>query len=136
MNTTQTAIDGIRVGQSDDRRAVTGCTVKLSHPHTTARVDVRGVMRNSEFSAGNTTLASSPPVHHVPSAYVMSPNGGVPGSTDGTSITRDSGVPVVMDGPGLTRIPHLPDEYVDLSVVDTAARLHIHAALQALSPNA
>ena len=134
MNTTLTAIDGIRVGQSDDRRAVTGCAVILLPPHTTARVDLRGAMRNPEISTGYTTLASSPPMHHVPSAYVISPNGGVPGSTDGTSITRDSGVPVVIDGPILTRSPHQPDEYVDLSVVDSAARLHIHAALQALSP--
>ena len=134
MNTTLTAIDGIRVGQSDDRRAVPGCAVILLSPHTTARVEVRRVMRNREYSAGYTTLASSPPTHHVLSAYVMSPNGGVPGSTDGTSITRDSGVPVVMDGPILTRSPHQPDEYVDLSVVDPAARVHIRAALQALSP--
>lgn len=136
MNTTLTAIDGIRVGQNDDCRAVTGCAVILLPPHTTARVDVRRVMRNPEISTGYTTLASSPPTHHVPSAYVMSPNGGVPGSTEGPSITRDSGVPVVMDGPGLTRNPHQTDEYVDLSAVDTVARVHIHAALQALSPNA
>jgi succinyl-diaminopimelate desuccinylase len=59
----------------------------------------------------------------------------VPGSTDGTIITRDSGVPVVVYGPGHKRIPHQPDEFVDLSEVDNAARVYIHAILQFLSTN-
>jgi len=66
---------------------------------------------------------------------VIPPYGGVPGSTDGTIITRDSGVPVVVYGPGHKRIPHQPDEFVDLSEVDNAARVYIHAILQFLSTN-
>jgi L-aminopeptidase/D-esterase-like protein len=42
VNNTLTAIAGIRVGHTDDHTTVTGCTVILLPPHTTASVDVRG----------------------------------------------------------------------------------------------
>jgi succinyl-diaminopimelate desuccinylase len=55
--------------------------------------------------------------------------GGVPGSTDGTILARDRGVPVVVYGPGDKRIPHQPDEFVDLDEVVRAARVYVIAAL-------
>jgi L-aminopeptidase/D-esterase-like protein len=42
MNTTLTAIDGIRVGHAADQDALTGCTVILLPDDTVAGVDVRG----------------------------------------------------------------------------------------------
>jgi succinyl-diaminopimelate desuccinylase len=56
--------------------------------------------------------------------------GGVPGSTDGTILTRDRGVPVVVYGPGEKRIPHQPDEFVALDEVVYAAQVYIVAALR------
>ena len=58
--------------------------------------------------------------------------GGVPGSTDGTILARDRGIPVVVYGPGDKRIPHQPDEFVDLDEVVRAARVYIVAALSFL----
>jgi succinyl-diaminopimelate desuccinylase len=55
--------------------------------------------------------------------------GGVPGSTDGTILARDRGIPVVVYGPGDKRIPHQPDEFVELDEVVRAARVYIVAAL-------
>jgi succinyl-diaminopimelate desuccinylase len=55
--------------------------------------------------------------------------GGVPGSTDGTILARDAGVPVVVYGPGRKRIPHQPDEFVELDEVVRAAQVYICAAL-------
>jgi succinyl-diaminopimelate desuccinylase len=56
--------------------------------------------------------------------------GGVPGSTDGTILARDRGVPVVVYGPGEKRIPHQPDEFVALDEVVHAAQVYIVAALR------
>jgi succinyl-diaminopimelate desuccinylase len=55
--------------------------------------------------------------------------GGVPGSTDGVILARDRGVPVVVYGPGGKRIPHQPDEFVELDEVVRAARVYVVAAL-------
>lgn len=63
-------------------------------------------------------------VYGKPVAY-----GGVPGSTDGVILTRDRQVPVVVYGPGDKRIPHQPDEFVELSEVVRAARVYVVAAL-------
>jgi succinyl-diaminopimelate desuccinylase len=59
--------------------------------------------------------------------------GGVPGSTDGVILARDRQIPVVVYGPGDKRIPHQPDEFVDLDEVVRAARVYIVAALTFLN---
>jgi succinyl-diaminopimelate desuccinylase len=63
----------------------------------------------------------------------MPPFGGVPGSTDGTIITRDAAVPVVVYGPGGKRIPHQPDEYVIVDEVKRAAEVYVIAAMHLLT---
>lgn len=63
----------------------------------------------------------------------MPPFGGVPGSTDGTIITRDAHVPVVVYGPGGKRIPHQPDEYVIVDEVKRAAEVYVVAAMHLLT---
>ena len=55
--------------------------------------------------------------------------GGVPGATDGVILARDRQIPVVVYGPGDKRIPHQPDEFVELDEVERAARVYILAAL-------
>jgi succinyl-diaminopimelate desuccinylase len=55
--------------------------------------------------------------------------GGVPGSTDGTILARERGIPVVVYGPGGKHIPHQPDEFVELEEVVRAAQVYIIAAL-------
>jgi succinyl-diaminopimelate desuccinylase len=66
--------------------------------------------------------------------YGVAPSyGGVPGSTDGTILARDRGIPVVVYGPGDKRIAHQPDEFVDLDEVARAAQVYIVAALAFLS---
>lgn len=59
--------------------------------------------------------------------------GGVPGSTDGTIITRDAGVPVVVYGPGAKHVPHQPDEWVAVDDIVRTAQVYILAALRLLS---
>ncbi len=91
----------------DDRPAV---EIAANHPLVTALV------------AGHTAVYEAVPAW-----------GGVPGSTDGTILARDAGVPVVVYGPGHKRIPHQPNEFVELDEVVRAAKVYIRAALQFLA---
>ena len=88
----------------DDRPAV---AIDPAHPLARA------------VAAAHTRVYGAPP-----------PLGGVPGSTDGTILARDRGVPVVVYGPGDKWLPHQPDEYVDLDEVARAAHVYIIAALE------
>jgi len=54
--------------------------------------------------------------------------GGVPGSTDGTILTRDAGLPTVVYGPGGKWIAHQADEYVDVEDIVICTRAYIAAA--------
>lgn len=62
------------------------------------------------------------------------PFGGVPGTTDGTILHRDAGVPVVVYGPGGKWIAHQADEYVELDDLKTAADVYALAAREFLTP--
>ncbi|HEY4992435.1 MAG TPA: M20/M25/M40 family metallo-hydrolase, partial [Nakamurella sp.] len=54
--------------------------------------------------------------------------GGVPGTTDGTILTRDAGLPTVVYGPGGKWIAHRVDEYVDVADIATCTRAYVAAA--------
>lgn len=54
--------------------------------------------------------------------------GGVPGTTDGTVLTRDAGLRTVVYGPGGKWIAHQADEYVDVADIHTAVRVYARAA--------
>jgi succinyl-diaminopimelate desuccinylase len=54
--------------------------------------------------------------------------GGVPGTTDGTILTRDAGLPTVVYGPGGKWIAHQADEYVEVEDIVTSTRAYIAAA--------
>jgi succinyl-diaminopimelate desuccinylase len=55
--------------------------------------------------------------------------GGVPGSTDGTILRMELGLPIVTCGPGNRLIPHQVDEYVDVDELVDAARIYAASAL-------
>jgi succinyl-diaminopimelate desuccinylase len=59
--------------------------------------------------------------------------GGVPGSTDGTILWRDAGIPIVTYGPGGKWIAHQVDEYVEVDEVVRAAEVYVEAARRFLS---
>ena len=54
--------------------------------------------------------------------------GGVPGTTDGTILTRDAGLPTVVYGPGGKWIAHQADEYVEVEDIVISTRAYISAA--------
>lgn len=58
--------------------------------------------------------------------------GGVPGSTDGTILRMELGLPIVTCGPGNRLIPHQVDEYVEVRELIEAARIYAAAALKYL----
>ncbi len=58
--------------------------------------------------------------------------GGVPGSTDGTILHVERGVPIVTCGPGDTLVPHHVDEYLDIEQLITATQLYALAAARFL----
>ena len=60
--------------------------------------------------------------------------GGVPGSTDGTILRTQLGIPIVTCGPGHRLIPHQVDEYVEVADLVDAARIYVAAALTYLEP--
>jgi succinyl-diaminopimelate desuccinylase len=61
--------------------------------------------------------------HGVAPAY-----GAVPGTTDGTILTRDAGLPTVVYGPGGKWIAHQKDEYVEVAEIGEYARVYAQAA--------
>ncbi|MGY1439233.1 M20 family metallopeptidase [Streptomyces reniochalinae] len=54
--------------------------------------------------------------------------GAVPGTTDGTILTRDAGLPTVVYGPGGKWIAHQKDEYVQVREIGEYARVYAAAA--------
>ena len=72
-------------------------------------------------------------IHGVRKATGSAPRyGGVPGSTDGTILRMELGIPIVTCGPGSRLIPHQVDEYVEAKEVADAARIYAAAALKYL----
>jgi succinyl-diaminopimelate desuccinylase len=59
--------------------------------------------------------------------------GGVPGSTDGTILFQELGIPIVTCGPGNRQIPHQVNEYVEVAELTEAARIYVAASLEYLA---
>ena len=59
--------------------------------------------------------------------------GGVPGTTDGTILSRDAGLPTVVYGPGGKWIAHQADEFVEVDDILISTRAYIAAARHFLS---
>lgn len=58
--------------------------------------------------------------------------GGVPGTTDGTILSRDARIPVVVYGPGGKWIAHQADEFVEVEDMTRHADVYVAAALNFL----
>ena len=58
--------------------------------------------------------------------------GGVPGSTDGTVLRMELGIPIVTCGPGNRLIPHQANEFVEVAAVVEAAKIYAASALSYL----
>ena len=58
--------------------------------------------------------------------------GGVPGSTDGTILRMELGIPIVTCGPGDRLIPHQVDEWVSADQIVEAAKIYAASALNYL----
>jgi len=58
--------------------------------------------------------------------------GGVPGSTDGTILHSQAGIPIVTCGPGDIHIPHHVDEWLELGELIEATKLYVLAAMRFL----
>jgi len=58
--------------------------------------------------------------------------GGVPGSTDGTILRMQLGIPIVTCGPGDRLIPHQIDEWVSADQIVEAAKIYVASALNYL----
>lgn len=58
--------------------------------------------------------------------------GGVPGSTDGTILRTQLGIPIVTCGPGDRLIPHQVNEFVDVDELVAAARIYVASSLNFL----
>lgn len=56
--------------------------------------------------------------------------GGVPGTTDGTILWRDAGIPCVVYGPGGKWIAHQVDEFVEVSEIQKSAEVYALAAIR------
>lgn len=61
------------------------------------------------------------------------PFGIVPGTTDGTILTRDAGLPTVVYGPGGKWIAHQADEFVEIAELGQYARVYAAAAREFLA---
>src|SRR5206468_216862 len=58
--------------------------------------------------------------------------GGVPGSTDGTILRMQLGIPIVTCGPGPRLIPRQTDEYIEVAELLDAAKIYVASALNFL----
>jgi succinyl-diaminopimelate desuccinylase len=58
--------------------------------------------------------------------------GGVPGSTDGTILRTELGIPIVTCGPGHRLVPHQVDEHVGVDELIEASRIYVASALNFL----
>ncbi|GAB4123400.1 MAG: M20 family metallopeptidase [Roseiflexaceae bacterium] len=105
--------------------------VQASHPQARFEVEVIDDRPAVEIAAEHPIVQALVAAHQQ--IYRQEPPwGGVPGSTDGTIIARDAGVPVVVYGPGHKRIPHQPNEFVELAEVEQATRVYIEVVLRIL----
>ena len=57
---------------------------------------------------------------------------GVPGSTDGTIISKEKNIPVVVCGPGAVTAPHQIDEFIDIFEIKEAIRIYIASIINYL----
>ena len=123
-----------------DIRTVPG----VDHPQLISLIDrlAGSLAREKDLHAELTVLDDRPPVDtpveapvvqamlagHLAASGVPAVVGGVPGTTDGTILTRDGGLDTVVYGPGGKWIAHQADEYVEVADILTCTSAYIAAA--------
>lgn len=125
------SVPGIEHAALVARIAALGEEVRAGHPAHSFAVEVVDDRPATELDPAH-PVARAVSEAHAALCGAPPPLGGVPGSTDGTILARERGVPVVVYGPGDKWLPHQPDERVDLDEVGRAARVYILAALRFL----
>ncbi len=116
------------------RREIEGLCrrVESAHPGTKAEWEPLGALRPP------TKVAREEPLVRALGFAVRKVTGkaprygGVPGSTDGTILHTDLGIPFVTCGPGNRLIPHQVDEYVEIGELTDAAGSYAVAAFKFL----
>lgn len=102
---------------------------------------LQGTLELIEVRPPTATERSHPLVGALASAYTSltgdAPTfGGVPGSTDGTMLHAQKGIPIVTCGPGDIHIPHHIDEWVSEDEIRLAVRMYVLAAMRYLGGEA
>ena len=117
-------------------------TPATDHPQLIALLQERLPSNLELIVIDDRPATETPPDHPVVRAVVAAheqvhkatpPFGGVPGSTDGTILWRDAGIPIVTYGPGGKWIAHQVDEYVEVDEVVSAAEVYLEAARRFLT---
>jgi succinyl-diaminopimelate desuccinylase len=122
------------IGEDTVRRGIEGLCrrVESAHPGTKVEWEPLGALRPP------TKVAREEPLVRALGFAVRSVTGkaprygGVPGSTDGTILHTELGIPFVTCGPGNRLIPHQVDEYVEIGELTDAARIYAVAAFKFL----
>jgi succinyl-diaminopimelate desuccinylase len=136
----------VEAGSADQLNVIPGRARLGLDVRTIPGVDHRALLARLRAAAGEgvtvTVVDDRPPTetpagHPVVRALVDAhravhgtapPLGGVPGTTDGTILWRDAGVPIVTYGPGGKWIAHQVDEHVELDDLVRAAEVYAGAA--------
>jgi succinyl-diaminopimelate desuccinylase len=114
------------------------------------RADAAAIAGPADVAVGVEVIDDRPPVDtpvddpivtclldaHELVAGVRPVIGGVPGTTDGTIVTRDGHLPTVVYGPGGKWIAHQADEFVTVEEIPRYARTYAEAARIFLAPAA
>ena len=80
-----------------------------------------------------TTIATALAEAHAAVVGEPAPIGGVPGTTDGTILWRDAGIPVVTYGPGGKWIAHQANEFCAVDEIVSAAEVYLETARRFLA---
>jgi succinyl-diaminopimelate desuccinylase len=126
-----------RLVPGQDADALRAAVETLLHTVTAGDPRLRYTLDTLEVRPPTATGPQHPVVACLASAYTDLTGtapvyGGVPGSTDGTILHTQAGVPIVTCGPGDIQIPHHIDEWVSVDEIKLAARLYVLAALRFL----
>ncbi|WP_372347138.1 M20 family metallopeptidase [Streptomyces sp. KL116D] len=128
--------------------AVVGVDVRTvpgtDHPELIARIEESARRAAATVGVGVTvTVVDDRPAIEIPADHPVvtalvgahtqvhgeaPPFGAVPGTTDGTILTRDAGLPTVVYGPGGKWIAHQKDEFVEVREIGEYARVYAAAA--------
>jgi succinyl-diaminopimelate desuccinylase len=124
-------VDHARLVADVERLAVAACdgsgvtaSVEVVDDRPAVEVDERAPLVVA-LAAAHEAVTGEPAVY-----------GGVPGATDGTILTRDTGMPTVVYGPGGKWIAHQADEFVEVDEIVRCAEVYAETAARYLGAGA